>query len=49
MLMKTIFDIGGKNTDHVPESKTKLPHPFGRELPIPDVNEVDVIRHYVSL
>lgn len=48
--IKTIFDIAGSIANHVPESKATLPHPFGRkELPLPDVNEVDVIRHYVGL
>ena len=47
--MKTIFELSGSITNHVPESKSRLPAPFGRKLPIPDVNEVDVIRHYIEL
>lgn len=49
MHVKTIFELSGSSTNHVPQAKSKLPYPFGRELPIPDVNEVDVIRHYIEL
>ena len=48
--MKLIFEQHGRNTGYVPESKAVLPEPFGRkELPIPDLGEIQVIRHYTKL
>ncbi len=48
--MKLIFEQSGKNSEYVPESKAVLREPFGRkELPIPDLGEVQVIRHYTKL
>ncbi|MFH1447447.1 MAG: aminomethyl-transferring glycine dehydrogenase subunit GcvPB [Candidatus Micrarchaeota archaeon] len=48
--MKLIFDYKGMNSGYVPESKDELPEPFTRRnLPLPDVSEVQVIRHYTKL
>ena len=52
---KLIFEYNTKNTEHVPietneNAQVDLPQGLKRkELNIPDVNEVDVIRHFTEL
>ncbi|MBS3067462.1 aminomethyl-transferring glycine dehydrogenase subunit GcvPB [Candidatus Micrarchaeota archaeon] len=49
---KLIFEYNTKNTEHVPNENAEvdLPNDLKRkELSIPDVNEVDVIRHFTEL
>jgi glycine dehydrogenase subunit 2 len=52
-VMKIIFEYEEeKNTGHLEEEDVsiKLPSDIVRkELPIPNVNEVDVVRHYTNL
>ena len=56
--MKTIFEYDEeKNTGHIQEEEEEqdvyieLPIDVVRkeELPIPDLNEIDVVRHYTNL
>jgi glycine dehydrogenase subunit 2 len=48
--LKLIFERKGKNTGHVQEVEVSLGEPFTRsELPLPELNEVDVVRHYTAL
>ncbi|MFH0818051.1 MAG: aminomethyl-transferring glycine dehydrogenase subunit GcvPB [Candidatus Micrarchaeota archaeon] len=48
--MKLIFEQKGKNSEYVPGSKAELPELFARkELSIPDLGEVQVMRHYTNL
>lgn len=49
--MKTLFDLKSKNTEHVPTAeKVDLPEELLRkELHLPELNEVDVIRHFMDL
>ena len=53
--MKTIFEYEEeKNTGHIQEEEDvyiELPKDVVRkeELPIPDLNEIDVVRHYTNL
>lgn len=49
--MKTLFDLKSKNTDHIPDAvAVDLPKELLRnELPLPDLNEVDVVRHFIRL
>ena len=49
--MKLIFDYNQANTKHTPEEKdVDVPKELKREnLLLPDVNEVQIIRHYTEL
>src|SRR3989338_10926779 len=49
--MKTLFDLKSKNSEHVPTAeKVDLPEELLRkELHLPELNEVDVIRHFMDL
>ena len=49
--MKLIFDYNQANTKHTPEEKdVDVPKELKREfLLLPDVNEVQIIRHYTKL
>lgn len=49
---KLIFEYDTKNTNHVPTVNEKLDlpeHLIRKDLTIPDINEVDVIRHFTEL
>lgn len=49
---KLIFEYNTENTQYVPSEQLDIALPLGlkrKELSIPDVNEVDVIRHYTEL
>ena len=49
---KLIFEYDTKNTDHIPMADVKLELPANlirKDLAIPDVNEVDVVRHFTEL
>lgn len=50
--MKLIFENNQKNTGHVPseQSEIDLPQELKRtDLPLKDINEVEIIRHYTKL
>nr|AIF06947.1 hypothetical protein [uncultured marine thaumarchaeote KM3_197_F10] len=50
--MKLIFDYDENVTGHVPDETTSLDlpkHLMRSDLPLPNVNEVDVVRHYTDL
>ena len=50
--MKLIFDYDENITGHIPNEPTNLDlpkHLMRNELPLPNVNEVDVVRHYTAL
>ncbi|HII53221.1 glycine dehydrogenase (aminomethyl-transferring) [Candidatus Micrarchaeota archaeon CG_4_10_14_0_2_um_filter_49_7] len=51
--LKLIFEHEGTNTNYVPMDMAlndRLPSPFNRKnLPLPDVSEVDVVRHFTLL
>jgi len=47
---KLIFELKGETSRHVPETGIELPPPFNRkDLPLPDLGEVQVLRHYIKL
>ncbi|MFH1520702.1 MAG: aminomethyl-transferring glycine dehydrogenase subunit GcvPB [Candidatus Micrarchaeota archaeon] len=50
--MKLIFELNSKTTDHVPVEHIDINLPkelLRTELPIPNVSEVDVVRHFTGL
>jgi glycine cleavage system protein P-like pyridoxal-binding family len=50
--MKIIFDYNQSNTKHTPsqEKDVDLPEDLKRRsLPLQDVNEIQIIRHYTKL
>ena len=50
--MKLIFDYDDNITGHVPSESIDLDlpkHLMRSDLPLPNVNEVDVVRHYTDL
>jgi len=50
--MKLIFDYDENITGHVPSESIDLDlpkHLMRSDLPLPNVNEVDVVRHYTDL
>jgi len=50
--MKLIFDYDENITGHVPSESVNLElpkHLLRNDLPLPNVNEVDVVRHYTDL
>ncbi len=52
MPVKLIFELNSKSTGYVPEEQADVDLPAGlsrAELPIPELNEVDVVRHFTAL
>ncbi len=50
MSVKLVFEMKGRNSEYVPDAKEELPAPFNRaELPLPDLGEVQVVRHFIEL
>ncbi len=50
--MKLIFEYDEENTGHVQDEDVKIDIPqelVRKRLPLPDVNEVDVVRHFINL
>ncbi|MBU1197275.1 aminomethyl-transferring glycine dehydrogenase subunit GcvPB [Candidatus Micrarchaeota archaeon] len=48
--MELIFEKKGTPSEYVPPCNETLPEPFTRnDLPFPETNEVQVVRHYVKL
>jgi len=49
--MKLLFELRGRPAEHVPEAgEVNLPKELLREnLPIPEISEADVVRHYLAL
>ncbi len=48
--MDLLFDKSGAHSGYVGARDQELPEPFTRqELPLPDLNEVQVVRHFVKL
>ena len=50
--MKLIFDYNQASTGHTPSEKIKLDLPEDlcrSSLPLPEVNEVEIVRHYTDL
>ena len=51
--MKIIFEYPEeKNTEHIQEEDVSIELPSDivrKELPIPNLNEVDIVRHYTNL
>ncbi|MEM4389098.1 MAG: aminomethyl-transferring glycine dehydrogenase subunit GcvPB [Candidatus Micrarchaeia archaeon] len=49
--MRLLFELKGRETEYVPEADgVDLPKGLMRErLPLPDLSEVDVVRHYLKL
>ena len=49
-MVELLFEISGKNSEYLPHQDQPLPAPFDRkELAIPDLNEVQVVRHFTKL
>jgi len=50
--MKLIFEYEQQNTGHLPDEDVQIDLPkdlLRKELPLPNVSEVDVVRHYTNL
>ncbi len=50
--MKLIFEYDEENTEHVQDEDIKIdlpPELVRKHLPLPDVNEVDVVRHFINM
>ncbi|MGI0025700.1 MAG: aminomethyl-transferring glycine dehydrogenase subunit GcvPB, partial [Nitrososphaera sp.] len=50
--MKTIFEYEEENSGHIQEEDIDVELPtelLRKELPIPDISEVNVVRHYTNL
>lgn len=50
MPVELLFDIKSKASRHVPDADVDLPSDIKRaNLPLPELNEVDVVRHFTAL
>ena len=50
--MKLIFEYDQQPTEHVEQIQTQLDLPselIRNNLPLPNVNETDIVRHYTNL